>query len=105
MIRVYEATKQDRLSYKIFNDISTLLVTARKGMSYNELVVQGLTSAAVEGIIDFGISEGAFLPSYKLKNWIENTKEFFDTLPPQNILVAIYKELQKYPQGSIKGYK
>jgi hypothetical protein len=57
------------------------------------------------GLIDFGISEGAFMPSYTLKNWMDSKKAFFDKLPPRNILVAVYKELQKYPQGSIRGYK
>jgi hypothetical protein len=105
MIRVSEITKQDRLSVKILNGITGIVIVARKGMSYDDIIKNGLNNDTLMGIIDFGIGEGAFMPSYKIKDWIANVKEFFDNPPPQNILVAVYKELQKYPQGSIKGHK
>jgi hypothetical protein len=105
MIQFCEVTKQDRLSMKILNGLASLIITSRKGMSYDDLIEKGLGNDTLMGVIDFGISEGAFLPSYKLKDWLKFTKDFFsDSLPPHNILVAIYKELQKYPQGSIKGH-
>jgi hypothetical protein len=81
-----------------------MILTARKGMSYNDMIKNCLTNDTLMGVIDFGIGEGAFMPSYTLQDWLSNTKKFFDNLPPKNILVTIYKELQKYPQGSIKGY-
>jgi hypothetical protein len=105
MIRFHEITKQDRITNKIMNGLTSMILTARKGMSYDDMIKNCLTGEIIMGVIDFGISEGAFMPSYTLKNWIKDTRNFFDSLPPHNILVAIYKELQKYPQGSIRGYK
>jgi hypothetical protein len=104
MIRVSEITKQDRLSMKILNGLTGLIITSRKGMSYDDIIKSGLNNDTLMGVIDFGISEGAFMPSYMLRYWIKNAKDFFDNPPPNNILVAIYKELQKYPQGSIRGH-
>ena len=105
MVRIIEVTKQDRLSHNILNKLASIIIAAKKGMSYDDIIKNGLGVDNITGIIDFGISEGAFMPSYKLKRWLETTKEFFEQLPPQNILIAIYKELQQYPQGSIRGHK
>jgi hypothetical protein len=105
MIMFREVTKQDRLSVKIINGLSGMILTARKGMPYDDLIKNGLNHDTLQAVIDFGISEGAFMPSYKLNSWLANVKDFFDQPPPKNILVAIYKELQKYPQGSIKGHQ
>jgi hypothetical protein len=104
MIRVNEVTKQDRLGMKILNGLASLIIASRKGMSYDDIIKKGLTHDTLMSVIDFGISEGAFMPSCTLKEWLRNTGDFFDNPPPNNILVAIYKELQKYPQGSIKGH-
>jgi hypothetical protein len=104
MIRAYEVTKQDRLSMRILNGLASLIIASRKRMPYDDIIKNGLNNDTLMGVIDFGISEGAFMPSYALRDWIKNTKDFFDNPPPRNILVAIYKELQKYPQGSIRGH-
>jgi hypothetical protein len=105
MIRFHEITKQDRLSAKILNGLAGMILTVRKGVPYDDWIKNGLNNDSLMGIIDFGISEGTFMPSYTLKNWLKSTRDFFDYLPPHNMLVAIYKELQKYPQGSIKGHQ
>jgi hypothetical protein len=105
IIYVCEATKQDRLSMKILNGLAGMIKAAHKGMSYNDSIKNGLGYDNLLGVIDFGISEGAFMPSYTLRDWLINVKYFFDNPPPKNILEAIYKELQKYPQGSIRGHR
>jgi hypothetical protein len=103
MIIFREVTKQDRLAAKIRSELAGMFIAARKKAPYEDWDKKGWN--AFEAIIDFGISEGAFMPSYTLKSWLRNAKDFFDYLPPYDILVAIYKELQKYPQGSIRGYQ
>jgi hypothetical protein len=104
MICLIEITKQDRLAFKILAGIATTILNARKEMSYSDCIKNGMNNNTLMGVIDFGISEGVFMPGYKLKNYLTNTKDFFDNPPPQDILIAIFKELQKYPQGSIKKY-
>jgi hypothetical protein len=104
MIRFIEATKQDRLSMRILNALAGLIRTTCKGIPYDDMIKNGLNYDTLMGVIDFGISEGAFMSSYALKDWLKNIRDFFDSPPPQNILLSIYKELQKYPQGSIKGH-
>jgi hypothetical protein len=89
---------------KILNGLACLIISSKKGISYDDLIKRGLGYDNLMGVIDFGVSQGAFMPSYTLKEWLKDTKDFFDCLPPNNILVAIYKELQKYPQGSIRGH-
>jgi len=98
-------TKQDRLARKIMGGIANEIKAVTKELSYDDRTKNGLNYDNLATIIDFGICEGIYSPSYKLKNWLTTTKELFDgKLPPQNILVAIYKEFQKYPQGTIRGY-
>jgi hypothetical protein len=105
MILACGITKQDRLSMRIMNGLASMIKTACKGMSYDDSIKNGLGYYNLLGIIDFGIGEGAFMPSYKLEDWLANTRAFFDKPPPKNILAAIYEELQKYPQGSIRGHR
>jgi hypothetical protein len=105
MIIFREITKQDRLAAKIRNELASMFIAARKEVPYKDWDKKGFNAFDLEAIIDFGVCEGAFMPSYTLKNWLKSTRDFFDYLPPHNMLVAIYKELQKYPQGSIKGHQ
>ncbi|MDR3130698.1 MAG: hypothetical protein LBU18_04055 [Treponema sp.] len=105
MIIVKDVTKQDRLSMKIQNGLASMIIATRKEVPYDDWDKNGLNNDSLMGIIDFGIGDGTFMPPYTLKDWLKNTRDFFDYLPPHNILVAIYKELQKHPQGSIKGHQ
>jgi hypothetical protein len=99
------ATKQDRLANRIISDLSSMILLARKGMSSDKMIKSGMDYATLNAIINFGIAQGAFKNDYSIKDWVEDTNDFFDVLPPYNILSAIYNQLQKYSQGSIRGYK
>lgn len=104
MIRVYEVTKQDRVTNRIMNGIAGTVKKACSLIPYADHSKNGLNYDTLAAVIDFGISEGAFMPSYKLKDWLANVKYFFDNPSPRDVLMAIYNELQKYPQGSVKGH-
>jgi hypothetical protein len=76
MIWFREVTKQDRLATKIMTAISGTVLALRKGMPYDDIIKNGLNHDTLMGLIDFGISEGTFMPSYTFKKWLDNTRKF-----------------------------